>query len=917
MTANSKQQTPQNVEPTAQAAAVTTPGEVVIVNSPLVPTDDVPVPEVVPEAAIEAAILSAGHYVRRPQEWADKGISEAAIEAAIEAEHEMARRGAEKFEKWCERQLDRGAAVTTPGGKELARRVLGPVCEHIIRFQSGEKGLLDPNVAEAKKVRGAQPGAAYLSMIKLAEPLTLATMTLQTIVNAGVTQSTYAQAIGRLGEEIERYMHFDTLFRANKALAEHNARQAVVRSDPVWKAKARINTSLEHLGVTWEPWPHREKTNMAATLIRLVIERTGIATTQTRFLSKKKSVTEIVLNEEHMALIEDLNENAALLQSELLPFLVPPRDWASPRDGVFWSDNVKGINILNRNFSRHLMDALQKAMGEGQLDTVLSALNTVQATPFRINRRVFDVMTFMWDAGTCVGGDMVQQEPERIPEKPASDAGEEVWSGWKQKAAAAHTRNRISQGKRIAFSTMITQAKDLRTKDAFWYGWHCDFRGRMYPLQNGLKPQGNKLERALLEFANAQPIDTPDAELWLGIHGANRWGEDSGSGVKTDKLPLKQRLAWAQANTKKIVACAESPLTTTWWRQAGEPWLFLAFCIDWAGHVKAKAAGKVHWSHLPVAIDGTCNGLQHLSALCRDPAGAAAVNLIPAERPSDIYGDCAARATEMLKQSVQTGSEFARGAGDMLEFGLDRKVTKRTVMCIPYGLSQHSANDYIREALEEKAKSTGKQAPWRTKGGDLDRDRLRETRGHCEITIWNAVVDTIKPAMAVMAWIQGSANRISAVKGDMAWVAPSGWPVLQRYRKTVDTRINVSTAAGREQVTFQLETKELSPNDQKGGSAPNVVHSLDAAHMVATINVSMGEGVTDYMMIHDSFSTHARNLPILHAATRNTFADIYANDVLAGLGHQWAERYGIEVPELPQYGTLDIEVVRNSHLFFS
>lgn len=912
MTANSKHRTPQNVEPTAQAANDNTPEEVAIVNGLSLPTDDVPVPEIVPEAAI----LSAGHYVRRPKEWADKGISEAAIEAAIEAEHEMARRGYDKFVAWCEGQLTRGSVVSTPGGKELARRLLGPVCDHIIKFQEGEQGLLDPLVVKAKKLGGRQPGAAYKHMIDKADPLSIAVMTLTQIIKTGAVQGSIQHAITGLGEEIERYMHFDTLFRANKALAEQNARQAAARNDPVWQAKARINISLEHLGVEWEPWPSREKQSMAATLIRLVIERTGIAITQTRRLSKTKSVTEIVLNAEHLGLIEDLNENAALLQSELRPFLAPPRDWASPRDGIFWSDNVKGINILGRDFSRDRMDTLYAAHGERQLDPVYAALNAVQSTPFRVNRRVFDVMTFMWDAGTCVGGDMVQQEPERIPDKPAQDAGEEVWSGWKQQAASAHTRNRTSLSKRIAFNTMITQARELRTKDAFWYGWHCDFRGRMYPVQNGLTPQGMELEKALLEFAKAVPIDGPSAQLWLGIHGANCWGGDSDEG-KTDKLPLVRRLAWAQANTKKIVACAESPLTTTWWRQAGDPWLFLAFCFDWSGHTKAQAAGKVHWSHLPVSIDGTCNGLQHLSALCRDAEGAAAVNLIPSEHPRDIYGDCAERTIEMLKQSVQTNSEFARGAGDMLEFGITRKETKRTVMTIPYGLSQHSANDYIREAFEERAISTGKQAPWRTKDGDLDRDRLRETRTHAEITIWHAVVGTIGPAMAVMAWVQECSRRISAAGQDMGWTSPSGWPVLQRYRKTVDTRLDIKWCAGRETAVFQIETKELSPVGHKNGSAPNVVHSIDAAHMVATINESYREGVTDFMMIHDSFATHAGSLATLHAATRNTFADIYANDALAGLALQWAERYGIEVPELPQYGTLDTEVVRESQLFFS
>jgi DNA-directed RNA polymerase len=35
--------------------------------------------------------------------------------------------------------------------------------------------------------------------------------------------------------------------------------------------------------------------------------------------------------------------------------------------------------------------------------------------------------------------------------------------------------------------------------------------------------------------------------------------------------------------------------------------------------------------------DGSCNGLQHYAALGRDEAGGEQVNLMPRERPGDVY----------------------------------------------------------------------------------------------------------------------------------------------------------------------------------------------------------------------------------------------------------------------------------------
>lgn len=48
-------------------------------------------------------------------------------------------------------------------------------------------------------------------------------------------------------------------------------------------------------------------------------------------------------------------------------------------------------------------------------------------------------------------------------------------------------------------------------------------------------------------------------------------------------------------------------------------------------------------SHLPIYQDGSCNGLQHYAALGRDEEGGKEVNLVPAEKPSDVYSSVAFR----------------------------------------------------------------------------------------------------------------------------------------------------------------------------------------------------------------------------------------------------------------------------------
>src|SRR5262249_3123305 len=156
-------------------------------------------------------------------------------------------------------------------------------------------------------------------------------------------------------------------------------------------------------------------------------------------------------------------------------------------------------------------------------------------------------------------------------------------------------------------------------------------RGRCYASSTSLNPQGPDEVRALLEFSEGKALGI-SGRRWLAIHGANLWGED--------KVSLDEREKWAYANQYKIWAAAEDPLTDRWWCEADKPWSFLAWCLEWhAAFMTTQFQPQFYLSHMPIALDGSCNGLQHLSAMLRDPVGGAAVNLVPSPTPSDIYAE--------------------------------------------------------------------------------------------------------------------------------------------------------------------------------------------------------------------------------------------------------------------------------------
>src|SRR5262249_9130779 len=106
---------------------------------------------------------------------------------------------------------------------------------------------------------------------------------------------------------------------------------------------------------------------------------------------------------------------------------------------------------------------------------------------------------------------------------------------------------------------------------------------------------------------------------WLAIHLANCYW-------KKRKVSFKNRLAWVHENEEEILEFAANPLRLhRFWTEADQPWLFLAACLEWKRY-KEEGPGMI--SHLPISMDGSCNGYQHLSAMGLDPIGGRATNLM-------------------------------------------------------------------------------------------------------------------------------------------------------------------------------------------------------------------------------------------------------------------------------------------------
>ena len=82
-------------------------------------------------------------------------------------------------------------------------------------------------------------------------------------------------------------------------------------------------------------------------------------------------------------------------------------------------------------------------------------------------------------------------------------------------------------------------------------------------------------------------------------------------------------------------------------------------------------------------MDATCSGLQHFSALLRDPVGASFVNLVDEAQcgpKQDIYSKVATNALRSLQRDLEDEDSTVRAMAQWwFDLGIDRGMAKKPV----------------------------------------------------------------------------------------------------------------------------------------------------------------------------------------------------------------------------------------------
>jgi len=759
---------------------------------------------------------------------------------------------------------------TSYGSRLIASRIVS-VADYINRLLNPERGR--PSII-VKSLAGADLNA--VAMVALSALIGTCSRTMK------------ATAIAhKIGERVYYEVRRSAL---NKPARDHLKNALKGR-----RTSSNISSTLEYVAEqhqqTLPQWDTKRKIEVGRLLIGGVCAETGLFEIQHEHSSKGKHGAEVVIATP--LLLDYIRQNREAVRSLspfYLPMVVKPRRWSKYNvfNGCYLTDVQAPIPFIKRKHPRQM-----SRLTSSNPVHVFEAVNRVQETPLRIRRPVLNLLLKMVE----------QQIDHSLPLSslpPAKDKPISEQYSWRVRQELEQA-NRETANLRAVVNSHLAIAEQFAQFERFYIPHHLDSRGRLYPV-TPLNLQGADYIKGLLEFADGKPIGTEGIK-WLKIHTANLFG--------IDKVPFEDRIQWVNDNIHALLSSAIDPLTCDFWTTADKPIQAFAACLELLG---VAMEGERYISRIPIALDGSCSGLQHLGAAFRCEVTAKAVNLLPSDQPNDIYQDVANKVQASLESD---NSELAKQWLAFCEGHITRKITKRSVMTFPYGSKATGFADQIKaDILKPAMKNAPESVPF---------NDIHKAAQYLANHIYQAVSQTVLKAAAAMNWMQKIASAISSDEQVITWTTPLGFPVVQDYRVTKTRQIDSVVCGTRLRVRFNDETDKIDSRKMVNAIAPNVVHSLDSTHLLLTVLRAAEHQIFSYALIHDSFGTHAADTERFFQLIRETFVELYCEKVFEQLEQEFTQQINLAVaqrkkrpiPTLPSSGKYSLDQVLNSLFAFS
>lgn len=713
-------------------------------------------------------------------------------------------------------------------------------------------------------------------------------LTARCILDCISTERKIVSMANTIGRTIEDEIKFRHIKDNEPALWEQIQRSIDKFKSSNTKSKF-INKTIKYHDIVLPSWDRKVSVSVGLTCIELFRQATGVIDIITRTDRRGKAYTIVLPTDDLINWFKNSHEFNEALSPVWMPMVERPVDWTNPYIGGYQSTSIRRRPLI-KTYDKNYLDELAAC----DIGEIYKSANILQRTPFRIRQFNADLYKHCWNNNLPIGG-MPTAENEPLPPKPADiKTNSDARIAWRREAARTHFNNERQKSKRIQ-TARTCQLLDKFSDETMYYVFQGDLRVRGYYLGHPLQPHAAPCVRHNLEFADGMKINE-EGLRWLYINTANKWG--------LDKEPYDKRIKWVEENLELVERVGRDPVGEMIWADADDPFGFASSCHEL---LNFRNNGSDYISHMPVGLDGTNQGLGIIGMLMRDMELAKECNVIDTSIPGDPYASVAENTRRLLYEDVN--NPYAR---KWLDFGVDRKTTKRPTMTLSYGSTLYSCREYTVEWFYEQIK-TGKENPFGT-----------ETYRPCHYLaeqIWQSISEVVGSALVLMSWLR-SVARLCIEHGVIPrWMTPQGFPVKMLYEK--QNKYAVKTLVNGTLLNHRINIPNGEANMRKSVNAivANFIHSLDGIGGILgkTLNKGHDLGIMSVYAIHDEIDVHASNVNKLGRCVRESTAEIFSENILEEFSAMISVLLpaGVDVPSLPVIGTLDVNDVINSKYYWN
>jgi len=591
-------------------------------------------------------------------------------------------------------------------------------------------------------------------------------------------------------------------------------------------------------------------------------------------ISSKESQNILMPSQEVLSTLKNLNNIPNLPHK--MPMIVKPKPYYRKEiDGVI-KERLGGYLLNDEKYTDELIIPkwnLKEPSVIKDKNVIYDLVNNINGVGFKINTDVLDFIYYYNDIHNLISNE--------------DDYNDLVSKSKLNKSQQIELESLLSK-KRLE-ENILGLARAYSNIHEFYLPVRIDYRGRLYCVSEYLNYQSNELAKSLLLFSKGEIINKTDSRAisYLKAYGANCFGN------KLDKKSWNERTKWVDNNLNSIIKFRNGVLIS----QADNKLLFIAFCFEYNRLLQSLNDNDTIYfkTYLPIRLDASCNGYQHLALLSLDHNLAKELNLTKStwnDPPKDLYsyiGACLIGIySNKLKSNIDNDERDSYNR--LIKLNILRTLLKKAILTKSYNISPLELIKDIQVNFEPcDNDQTDQETPFLDKLYRYKDDhtiilKLKDFN-LIRLGIEEILNDDTFKLKKLIKYLNSIAKILTKLNLVISWGSPSGVEVNQSFLSTKEVRLKPFTYSKR---TFSLivpdEGKSYNKSKQIRAFMPNLVHSLDAASLALLVdlyfsssnNTPNNENLRNIFSVHDCFGVTANNVENIMDLLKLVYVKIYS-----------------------------------------